>query len=330
MGHGVKAMRRQATVIIPCHNVEAYIQECLDSVLLQGDVVHHTFVVDNNSTDSTISQVKAWHNANPNFALTISEEKKPGAPAARNHPLSQIETKWIQFLDADDLLIEGKIADQIQKFPQADVICAASKHLAIDGTERNSFPEPNIPLALMKGSAGITSSNLFYTSAIIAVEGWDESLKSSQEYDLMFRLWKSGTKFETDLIPRAIIRERPSGQISQRDPTEKWVQLLTLREEMFSTMVSLDEKIITDEQQFCQAIFDQIRTLAKFNRKEAMNFYERVFENKSFKPTSNAVNSKLYIVVFNLFGFQVAETIKNLVAYLLEKKHWCSLTIFGI
>ena len=208
---------QQATVIIPCHNVEAYIQECLDSVLLQGDVVHHTFVVDNNSTDSTISQVKAWHNAHPNFALTISEEKKPGAPAARNHPLSQIETKWIQFLDADDLLIDGKIADQIQKFPQADVICAASKHLATDGTERSSFPEPNIPLALMKGSAGITSSNLFSTSAIIAVEGWDESLKSSQEYDLMFCLWKSGAKFETDLIPRAIIRERPSGQISQNN-----------------------------------------------------------------------------------------------------------------
>ena len=61
-----------ATVIIPCYNVEDYIQDCLDSVLRQGDVVHHKFVVDNNSTHSTIAQVKAWHNAHPNFALTIS------------------------------------------------------------------------------------------------------------------------------------------------------------------------------------------------------------------------------------------------------------------
>lgn len=129
----------QATVVIPCYNVEDYIRDCLDSVLRQGDAVHHTFLVDNNSTDSTISKVEEWHKAHPTFKLTISEEKKPGAPAARNNPLSQIETKWIQFLDADDLLIEGKISDQIQKFHQADIICAASKHLSLDGTERNSL-----------------------------------------------------------------------------------------------------------------------------------------------------------------------------------------------
>lgn len=132
-------MKEQATVIIPCFNFEDFIEECLDSLLLQGEAVYRTFVVDNNSTDSTISKVKEWHNTHPTFPLIISQEKKPGAPAARNKPLSQVQTKWIQFLDADDILVEGKISDQIKKFPQADVICAASKHLAIDGTKRNSF-----------------------------------------------------------------------------------------------------------------------------------------------------------------------------------------------
>lgn len=45
---------QQATVIIPCFNVEAYIIDCLDSVELQGESVYHTFIVDNNCTDNTM------------------------------------------------------------------------------------------------------------------------------------------------------------------------------------------------------------------------------------------------------------------------------------
>ncbi|MDA8606180.1 glycosyltransferase family 2 protein [Flavobacteriales bacterium] len=191
---------QQATVIIPCFNVEAYIIDCLDSVELQGDSVNHTYIVDNNCTDNTIAMVREWQKAHPAFSLTIAEETTPGAPAARNHPLALVKTKWVQFLDADDVLLANKISDQIKRFPDADVICAGGTHLAIDGTEQQSIPEPNIPLALMKGQAGNTCSNLFSTASVQAVQGWDESLKSSQEYDLMFRLWQSGGGFRCGYI----------------------------------------------------------------------------------------------------------------------------------
>ena len=186
------AFLNKATVIIPCFNVEDYIKECLDSVVQQEGSVHHTYVVDNNSTDSTWIKVREWQTANPSIPLTLLSEEKPGAPAARNKPLHLVKTKWIQFLDADDLLLPGKIEEQIDQFPTVDVICAATKHLATDGSERTALPLRETPLALIKGSAGITSSNLFSTSAVVAVNGWDTALKSSQEYDLMFRLWKTG------------------------------------------------------------------------------------------------------------------------------------------
>lgn len=141
---------QQATVIIPCFNVEAYIIDCLDSVELQGESVYHTFIVDNNCTDNTIAMVREWQEAYLAFSLTIAKETTPGAPAARNHPLALVKTKWVQFLDADDVLLANKISDQIKRFPDADVICAGGIHVAIDGTERQSIPEPNIPLAFDK------------------------------------------------------------------------------------------------------------------------------------------------------------------------------------
>jgi glycosyltransferase involved in cell wall biosynthesis len=306
----------KATVIIPCFNVEDFIKECLDSVLLQGEIVHHTFIVDNNSTDSTVSKVREWLNEHPTFPMTITEEKKPGAPAARNNPLSQIETKWIQFLDADDLLIEGKIRDQIQKFNGADVICAASKHLAIDGTERNSIPEQNIALALMKGKAGNTCSNLFSTSSIVAINGWDESLKSSQEYDLMFRMWRTGAAFALDLNTRALIRERHSGQISQRNPREKWLQLISTQIEMRR---SFEELHVLDKLSFIQcqqSIFDRIRILARYDRHEAIALYNRHLKPYKFHPLPSENNGKIYLVLFHLVGFALAERIKELTSKL--------------
>lgn len=302
----------KATVIIPCFNVEDYIKECLDAVLLQGEIVHHTFIVDNNSTDSTVSKVREWLEEHSTFPLTITEEKKPGAPAARNKPLSQIETKWIQFLDADDLLIEGKIRDQIQKFNGADVICAASKHLAIDGTERNSIPEQNIALALMKGKAGITSSNLFSTSSIVAINGWDESLKSSQEYDLMFRMWRTGAAFALDLETRALIRERHSGQISKRNARDRWIQLVRLRENMlakFQDCVAIEDELTTE---LYQSFFDKLRSLAKYDLSAAQDFFDRILKPVKFCPKQSNANSAVYILLFRLLGFQGVERAKQL------------------
>lgn len=303
----------KATVIIPCFNVEDYIQECLDSVLLQGEAVQRTFIVDNNCTDNTILKVKEWHRAHPNFALTISEEKKIGAPAARNNPLFQIKTKWIQFLDADDLLVEGKIQDQIQKFNDADVICAASKHLAIDGTERNSIPEQNILLALMKGAGGITSSNLFSTSSILAIHGWDESLKSSQEYDLMFRIWRTGGAFALDMDTRALIRERHSGQISQRNARDKWIQLVRLRERMlteFQDGVAINDDLKTE---LYQSFFDKLRSLAKYDLNAAVCFFNRILKPRKFSPKHSDAHSVVYVLLFRIFGFHRAERMKRII-----------------
>ena len=304
-------MMDKADVIIPCFNVADYIQDCLDSVLLQGEVVHRTFVVDNNCTDSTISKVKEWHKAHPTFSLTISEEKKTGAPAARNNPISQVETNWIQFLDADDLLLPGKITDQINRFPNVDVICSGAQHIGISGINNTSIPNSQIPLALLQGNAGITSANLYSTRGIQSIGGWDESLKSSQEYELMFRLWKAGKSFEIDLEPRAIIRERPSGQISQRNGLDKWIQLIKLREQMLAEFLESAANDDAQKAALYHSFFDKLRSLAKHDLDTAANFYDRILRPVKFSPKQNEAHSALYVMVFRLLGFRGTERMKR-------------------
>lgn len=303
-------MLNLATVIIPCFNVGKYITECLESVKEQ-DLVHKTLVVDNNSQDDTVAQVKAWQLKHPDFPLTLLHENNQGAPAARNAALSFVETKWVQFLDADDLLLPNKISDQIKLYPNADVICGGASLKFLDGKEDTTAPEENIPLALIKGNAGNTCSNLFSALSIQTIQGWDETLKSSQEYDLMFRLWKAGASFSVDSTPRALIRQRVHGQISTTNRQENLKRYLKLREQMLQ---EFEERGVLNNQEvkIClQQIFDSLRILAKSDLSYAIELHSRIYP-KTFKPDVNATNSQLYIHLYKLFGFHLAEKTKRL------------------
>lgn len=302
-------MLNLATVIIPCFNVGKYITECLESVKEQ-DWVHKTLVVDNNSHDDTIAQVKAWQRKHPNFPLTLLHENNQGAPAARNAALSFVETKWVQFLDADDLLLPNKISDQIKLYPNADVICGGASLKFLDGKEDTTTPEENIPLALIKGNAGNTCSNLFSASSLQTIQGWDETLKSSQEYDLMFRLWKAGASFSIDSTPRALIRQRVHGQISTSNRQENLKRYLKLREQMLQEFK--ERGVLTNQEvKIClQQIFDSLRILAKSDLTYAIKLHSRIYP-KTFQPAVNATNSQLYIHAYKLFGFRLAEKIKK-------------------
>lgn len=309
-----KSSLDKATVIIPCYNVGAYISECLDSVKLQGESVHHTYVVDNNSTDDTVNIARDWKLANPDFPLTLLSEKKSGAPAARNLPIAGVETTWIQFLDADDLLMSDKIMDQMTSFPDADVICAASEYRGTDDSRHSTFPEANIPLALFKGRAGNTCANLFKTAAIKRVGGWDESLRSSQESDLMFRLWQSGATFNLDMQIKTQIRERHHGQITQRNPAEKWLQFVELRVNMLSVFGVNQTLGAAELSEAYQVFYSQLLILANHDLDAAKDIFFKTLHPLGFQPKGTGMKGLLNGLLFRTMGFGANIKLKQLIS----------------
>ena len=303
-------MKNLATVVIPCFNVEGFIAECLESVLLQGEVVAETYVVDNNCTDRTMDVVAEWCKKHPEFNLTIRKEEKKGAPAARNNPLANVQTKWVQFLDADDLLEPQKIKGQLLKFPNADIVCGGALHRSILGVERLQTPNPNIALGLIEGRMGITSSNLFRTTMLRRVQGWDESLTSSQEYDLMFRVWAHDGLFKTEEEIRSTIRARASGQISQTNATERWINVVSLRMKMLGV---LEQKGVPSEDMrlALQAVFDKVRILFRYDHSAAAEIYDEL-KKKRFRPRLTPSCSLAYVLASRFLGVVNTEKIIDL------------------
>lgn len=97
------------SVIIPCYNAQATIVETLDSVFLATASTLEVIVVDDGSTDNTAALVAAY----PKKIQLIRAQHK-GAAAATQIGLDAATGEFIQYLDADDVLLPNKIDLQIE------------------------------------------------------------------------------------------------------------------------------------------------------------------------------------------------------------------------
>ncbi len=94
------------SVIIPCYNVEKYIDRCMETVVHQSIGIDNLeiIMVDDASTDHTLDRLKAWERQYPDNILVITYEENLRQGGARNVGLSYASADYIGFVDADDWL----------------------------------------------------------------------------------------------------------------------------------------------------------------------------------------------------------------------------------
>ena len=99
------------SIIIPCKNGVAWLDEAIESCLGQTWPDIEIIVVDNGSTDASLAVAKRYRSA----SVTVLECHRKGASAARNRGIEQAHGDYIQFLDADDVLDPDKIRVQVER-----------------------------------------------------------------------------------------------------------------------------------------------------------------------------------------------------------------------
>lgn len=104
-------MMKLVSIIIPLHNAELYLKECLDSALNQTYSNTEILIIENCSTDESLRVAKDYEARYNKIHVYIGT--KPNAAAARNIGLKYAKGDYIQFLDADDTLPDDKIEKQM-------------------------------------------------------------------------------------------------------------------------------------------------------------------------------------------------------------------------
>ena len=93
--------------IVPVLNGERYLTEAIASVLTQTEPPLEIIVVDDGSTDRTVELARSFGDA-----VRLVRQEHRGVSAARNHGVRVARGELLAFLDADDLYLPRKLAQQ--------------------------------------------------------------------------------------------------------------------------------------------------------------------------------------------------------------------------
>lgn len=117
----------QFSIIIPMYNVEKYISDCLNSILIQEFRDFELILVDDGSNDKTLEIAKQIkENADEDINISIYEQKNSGASAARNLGLSVAKGYYIVFMDSDDTMLPGALETMYKEVSTDHDLCVFS------------------------------------------------------------------------------------------------------------------------------------------------------------------------------------------------------------
>ena len=220
----------KASILIPAYNAAEFIGETLASCVQQGlDCIEEIIVINDHSEDDTRGEVERFQVEHADYRIILEDNPTKGACSARNHALRLAQGDAIQWLDADDLLGEGKLNAQLKLLRQNPQHLIASKWRRFAGDLTNLWPEEHgawshvsdqsspkewlLAERMMIPAGWLGSKKLFET-----IKPWDESLLINQDGEYFTRaiVASAGVLFEPE--SRVYYRSEMHGSVSQFKP----------------------------------------------------------------------------------------------------------------
>lgn len=114
-------MPPDVSLIIPVFNNEAFLESSLASARAQTGVSLEIIIIDDGSTDSSPDFLKAQAAEDPR--IVVISQVNQGVSAARNAGLDHATGRWVAFLDGDDWLAPGSLAEWLLQAEKAELDC---------------------------------------------------------------------------------------------------------------------------------------------------------------------------------------------------------------
>ncbi len=181
------------SVIIPTYGRPDTLTAAVQSVLESKEVNIEVIVVDDNDPDTdsrklTSDLMEQFEDSRVHY---LQHKQNINASAARNTGFLKSKGQYICFLDDDDQFLSDKLAKQVaflQNSPSFDAVyCGWHK----DGED--VYPSLSGRLTkelLLMDYTPMTSSIMFKREAIEDLNGFDETFKRHQDYEIMLRFFE--------------------------------------------------------------------------------------------------------------------------------------------
>lgn len=121
------------SIIVPVYNVEAYLTDCMESIVKQSYTNFQVILVDDGSTDR--SGLVCDQYAERDSRIQVIHKKNGGLSDARNVGLDIAEGDYIVFTDSDDFLHRDYLKVQYENLVQADADMAVCDYHMYDSRQ---------------------------------------------------------------------------------------------------------------------------------------------------------------------------------------------------
>lgn len=186
------------SVIIPTYKNRGGLCESINSVISQNyDNLIEIIIVDDNdpaSESRATTSLLMQQYADNKLVKYICHDKNKNGAAARNTGIRASCGDYIAFLDDDDIFLSHKLKKQVrylEEHPEKDAVYCFAKRagrvVSTSAIEGNGTRE----ILLLKSNY-FTPSLMFRRQALEHINGFDETFRRHQDYELMLRFFAAG------------------------------------------------------------------------------------------------------------------------------------------
>jgi glycosyltransferase involved in cell wall biosynthesis len=200
---------RSVSAVIALYNGRNHIIEAIESVLAQTFPVTEIIIVDDGSSDDSVSIIQDYISAkgiSESFVNLVLQENS-GQGSARNVGANLARSRLIGFLDQDDSWTPTHIETLVEAMhqnPSLGWVYTDFNEIDVHGREiRRSclatknyvVPDKSLEALLEKDLMMLPSSSIIRRSAFIKVGGFDSQFRGYEDDDLFVRLFMAGWDF---------------------------------------------------------------------------------------------------------------------------------------
>ena len=222
------------SVVVPTYNYGRFIGETLDSLRAQTHAAWECVVVDDGSTDDTAEVVARFAAADPRVRYLRQPNQRQAV--AKNTGLAEARGRYVQFLDADDLLEPRKLERQVgfmEANPAADIVYGGVRYFHTErpgerlygmfGEQAPWLPELSgsgreLVYALVRMNIMAINSALVRREAVADVGPFDPALPPVEDWEYWLRCALAGKRFEYRDFDGALALVRAHAASTSRQP----------------------------------------------------------------------------------------------------------------
>ncbi|GAA4244665.1 glycosyltransferase family A protein [Winogradskyella damuponensis] len=205
----------KVSIIVPCYKQAHFLDETLESVLMQTYSNWECIIVNDGSPDHTEDVAHTWLKRDSRFSYIKKENG--GLPSARNAGIKASTGEYILPLDSDDLIDKLYLELVLREFKddKLGIVSCASKHFKESSKQiiKISKPKGNSLKDILFENKLIATS-LFRKKCWVSVDGYDESMKYGfEDWEFWISILKKGWEFKIIEEPLFFYRKKDNSML---------------------------------------------------------------------------------------------------------------------